>query len=102
MSSETVAETMLSEIVKIVDGIHHTPQPETASAPSLWQSLATIVPTAGHVAQARAMGINPVAHLQTIQTRVAELVMALRQFAATLPAGDPNATKVADLIARLG
>lgn len=102
MSSETVAETMLSEIVKIVDGIHHAPQPETASAPSVWQSLTAIVPTAGHLAQAKAMGINPVAHLQTIQTRLAELVMALRQFAATLPVGDANASKIADLIERLG
>jgi len=47
MSSEAFAETMLSKIVKIVDGIHHAPQSETASAPSLWQSLTSIVPTAG-------------------------------------------------------
>jgi len=68
---------------------------------SISESLAAIVPSAQHVAAARALGIDPAAHLHTIQTRATDLTVSLRQFVDHLPVGDPNAAKLSDLIARL-
>lgn len=96
-----IAGAIEAEMAKIVSDIRSaTSAPDTAT-PTISAALAAITPSANHVARARALGIEPDAHLCVIKRHIAESVETLKQFLAHIPAGDPNAAKVNDLIGRL-
>jgi hypothetical protein len=96
---ESIAEKMTDEIGKLVAAVQHS---NAAAAPStIHASLAAIIPSAAHIAQARGHGIEPSAHLSMVRQYVFQMVAALRQFAASMPANDQNTAAVAAIIARL-
>jgi hypothetical protein len=99
----TDADNMVEEIAKIVGVIHPgvTANEATNTPPAITSALAAITPSANHVAKSRALGLEPAAHIGVIRQHIADTVSVMKQFVATMPADDPNAAKINDLIARL-
>lgn len=103
MSNSQAIEAMTEEMAKIVGELHAAATaPDTSEAPpTVLASVSAITPTNNHLAKAHALGIDPIAHLRVIETHIKEAVEALKQFAAHVPADDPNIANVSALIERL-